>query len=93
MRLMIVATTVLLLAATVQASAQFGGGGDCQALWVERNTYYKQAGYCFRTRRAIEYFGNQGCYIYNEAQIVFPPHVRRRIQEIIRLERALGCPR
>jgi hypothetical protein len=24
-------------------------------VWVERNTHYKQAGYCFRTRRALQY--------------------------------------
>lgn len=81
----------LLITATVGvtvASAQ-----DCQSLWVERNTYYKQAGYCFRTQRAIQYFGNEGCYIYDEAQIQFAPHIRQRIAEIIRLEREWGCPR
>ena len=91
MRLLLTAVAVLTVAATLApavAQAQ-----SCQALWVERNTYYKQAGYCFRTRRAIEYFGNAGCYIYNEAQIVFPPNIRRRIDDIMRLERAWGCPR
>jgi trimethylamine:corrinoid methyltransferase-like protein len=62
-------------------------------LWVERNTYYKQAGYCFRTQQAIQYFGNAGCSIHNEARIRFPPHIRRRIDDIMRLERVLGCPR
>jgi len=52
-----------------------------------------RAGYCFRTPRAIQYFGNEGCRYTSEAQIRFPPDVRRRIQEIIRLERAMNCPR
>jgi YARHG domain len=91
MRLMSIAGAALLLATTVGvpvASAQ-----DCQSLWVERNTYYKQAGYCFRTQRAIQYFGNGGCYIYNQEQIRFAPNIRRRIADIMRVERAWGCPR
>ena len=64
---------------------------DCQSLWVERNTYYKQAGYCFRTPRAIAYFGNEGCYRNSEPP--FPPNIRARIQRLLALERAMGCPR
>jgi hypothetical protein len=56
-------------------------------LWVERNTY------CFRTRQAIQYFGNAGCYIHDEARIRFAPHISRRIDELLRLERVLGCLR
>ena len=68
-------------------------GQDCEALWFEHNTYYKQAGYCFRTRRAIQSFGNAGCCIHDEARIRFAPHIRRRIDELLQLERVLGCPR
>ena len=85
------------VAAALIVAASFGAppamAQDCQSLWVERNTYYKQAGYCFRTQRAIQYFGNEGCFITNEAQIQFPPNIRARIRQIIQLERALGCPR
>lgn len=44
---------------------------DCQQLWVERNSYYKELGYCFKTQTAIEYFGNGGCHIRNESEV---PH-------------------
>jgi len=91
MRLMLTAVAGLVVAATW--GVPVAGAQDCGALWVERNTYYKQAGYCFRTQQAIQYFGNEGCYIYNEAQIQFAPHIRRRLQDIIRMERALRCPR
>jgi hypothetical protein len=30
---------------------------ELSGLWVERNSYYKEAGYCFKTTRAISYFG------------------------------------
>ena len=62
-------------------------------MWVERNTCYKQAGYRFRTTQAIQYFGNAGCSIHNEARSRFPPLIRRRIDDIMWLERVLGCPR
>jgi hypothetical protein len=90
MRLLSTTAAALVVAAALGAST--ANAQSCHALWVERNSYYKQAGYCFRTARAIAYFGNGGCYILNEAQIRFPPGVWARIQQIRRLERAMGCP-
>src|SRR5258705_169512 len=69
------------------ASAQQG----CQDLWVERNSYYKSAGYCFKTSRAISYFGNGGCIYDVEANVPLPRNIRDRIAEITRLERRNGC--
>jgi hypothetical protein len=82
----------LVLAATgagfvSAASAQ----QSCQDLWVERNSYYKEAGYCFKTARAISYFGNDGCTFYNEARVPLPRGIRARIAEITWLERRNGC--
>jgi hypothetical protein len=68
------------------ASAQ-----SCQDLWVERNSYYKQAGYCFKTSRAISYFGNGGCIYDIEASVPLPRDIRARIAEITRIERRSGC--
>ena len=68
------------------ASAQ-----GCQALWVERNSYYKDAGYCFKTARAISYFGNQGCMYDYEGAVPLSPDVRARIAQITWLERTHGC--
>ena len=92
MRLISTAAAALTVAVTLGATAPAALAQNCVALWVERNTYYKQAGYCFKTERAIRYFGNQGCYIYDESQIQFPPQIWARIQQIRRLERAMGCP-
>ena len=68
------------------ASAQ-----SCQDLWVERNSYYKEAGYCFKTSRAISYFGNGGCIYDIEADVPLPRGIRARIAEITRIERSSGC--
>jgi hypothetical protein len=64
---------------------------SCQDLWVERNSYYKQAGYCFKTSRAISYFGNGGCIYDIEASVPLPRDIRARIAEITRIERRSGC--
>ena len=74
------------IAATSTAHAQ-----SCQALWVERNSYYKEAGYCFKTERAIAYFGNGGCMYYNEASVPLSRFARARIAAITQAERSLGC--
>ena len=84
---------VLALAATGVGSISVASAQQqyCQQLWVERNSYYKDAGYCFKTARAISYFGNDGCMYYNEARIPLPPGIRARIAEITSLERRSGC--
>jgi hypothetical protein len=64
---------------------------SCQQLWVERNSYYKARGYCFKTQRAIAYFGNGGCIYEDEDRVPLTRGERNRIAEIKRLERARGC--
>jgi hypothetical protein len=91
MRLVPIFVTTLLACAMLTAAAAPALAQNCQALWVERNSYYKAHGYCFKTQRAIRYFGNGGCYIYDEAAVPLSPGERARIDEIRRLERALGC--
>ncbi|BBF93032.1 YARHG domain-containing protein [Blastochloris tepida] len=63
----------------------------CQDLWVERNSIYKANGYCFKTSRAISYFGNAGCLYDNEASIPMSRADRARVQQIRALERQYGC--
>jgi hypothetical protein len=63
----------------------------CQQLWVQRNQYYKNHGYCFKTQRAIEYFGNSGCYINDENAVPLTPAERGSIAQIAQQERAMGC--
>ncbi len=43
----------------------------CDQLWVARNSIYKARGYCFKTERAIQHFGNGGCIYQNESDIPF----------------------
>ena len=90
MRLIATVSTLLVTAATLAAVAP-AYAESCHELWTERNSYYKRAGYCFKTRRAIDYFGNGGCMYDSEGDLPLSPGERRRIAEITRLERASGC--
>jgi hypothetical protein len=63
----------------------------CDELWTERNSYFKEAGYCFQTSQAIEVFGNAGCRTSNQAALRLSNSIRNRIAVIVRMERQLGC--
>jgi hypothetical protein len=63
----------------------------CAQLWVERNSIYKAYGYCFKTARAIGYFGNDGCMYQRERDIPFARQDRAHIGQIVAQERAYGC--
>ena len=86
----IVAISTLFASMTPRAQAQ-QYGSQCDQLWLERNAIYKERGYCFKTQRAISYFGNAGCMYDVEAQLPLSPYDRARIAEISNAERELGC--
>jgi hypothetical protein len=91
MRLIATVSTLLVTAATLAAAVPAAHAQSCQQLWVERNSYYKARGYCFKTERAISYFGNGGCRYQDEGRVPLTRGERNRIAEITRIERANGC--
>jgi hypothetical protein len=66
---------------------------SCDDLWYARNEIYKAQGYCFRTRRGIDAFGNAGCQYDNADEVPLSAAQRRTIADIQREERARRCPR
>jgi len=90
MRLLPTMTALLTAAATLATVPAYAQ--SCQQLWVERNQYYKRHGYCFKTPRAIQYFGNGGCRINSDGAVPFTAAERTRIDQIVRQERAMRCP-
>ena len=78
--------TVVTSVTASQARAQ-----TCQQLWVERNQFYKNHGYCFKTQRAIDFFGNGGCNINDESAVPLTSAERGRIAQIAQEERAMSC--
>ncbi|QCK88649.1 YARHG domain-containing protein [Phreatobacter aquaticus] len=82
---------VLLAASIGSAAAQDFSGWSCRDLWIERNQIYKNAGYCFRTQRAVTYFGNAGCVYDRQGDVPLSARQRQVIADITRAERYLGC--
>ena len=63
----------------------------CQPLWEMRNWIYKERGYCFRTQKAIETFGNAGCLHDDAAQVPLNAVERHNVQAIKSAEAKKGC--
>ncbi|WP_342148027.1 YARHG domain-containing protein [Methylorubrum sp. SB2] len=81
--------SALLACAATPAAAAF----PCDELWGERNAIYKDAGYCFRTDRAIRAFGNAGCKYDDIADVPLSARQRATVADIVRQERENGCAR
>jgi hypothetical protein len=63
----------------------------CSALWELRNVIYFDHGYCFRTRRAINFFGNDQCEYDDAEDIEFSDIERHNISTIRSVEDDKGC--
>lgn len=80
-----------LIAGLVTTAELHAQADSCEALWIERNQIYKGAGYCFKTARAIRYFGNPTCIYNDEDDVPLSRSARERIVQIIRLEQQMKC--
>ena len=87
------AAAALLAASMIPAKAGDvqGDAYDCQELWVMRNEIFKANGYCFKTARAINYFGNGGCSYHNEGAVPLSGGERAMIRSVRASERRQGC--
>lgn len=64
---------------------------SCSNLWLVRNTIYDENGLCFRTKRALEIFDNDDCYVEDPGDIRFNKYERGNMDRIVRVEREKGC--
>jgi YARHG domain len=64
---------------------------SCQSLWEVRNTIYKENGYCFTTQRAIDAFGNDGCYVHSQGAVKLNHYERYNVRAVKKVEHAKGC--
>jgi len=93
MRSMAFGLAVLLAAAVALPATQVRAQGDpCFELWVARNAIFKARGYCFKTSRAISYFGNAGCRYDYEGDVPLTPNDRALVAAYKARSQALGCP-
>ncbi|MEL7098669.1 MAG: YARHG domain-containing protein [Pseudomonadota bacterium] len=61
---------------------------ECMGLWLERNAYFANKGYCFGSALGKGVFGNSGCHTKSPQM---SSSETRRINQIKSRERALGC--
>jgi len=66
---------------------------SCDQLWFGRNSIFKEAGYCFKTPRAIAAFGNSGCLYDDISEVRLSDENRNFAEAIQRAERLKSCPR
>jgi hypothetical protein len=106
MRKLAYALLISLLVATPASAACYAGigctdedefdAGDledlkCSGLWELRNVIYHEAGYCFKTRRAIDFFGNDDCEYDDAEDIRFSEVEQANIDTIAEVESERGC--
>jgi hypothetical protein len=68
-------------------------GPNCQFLYEMRNRIYAQHGYYFKTPRAIELLGNEGCQTGDVNALGLSRLERANAAMIQRAEEIKGCPR
>jgi YARHG domain len=83
--------TVSALGAVFLAAATPAQAQSCADLWYQRNSIFKEAGYCFRTPRGVRAFGNAGCLYDEESEVPLSDRQRRIVAQIRATERAYGC--
>ena len=64
---------------------------SCQALYEVRNGIYFQNGLCFSTDRALDIFGDDGCYVDDPGDVALNRTERYNITTIASVERQKGC--
>lgn len=64
-------------------------GFDCDSLWYFRNQIFSEAGYCFKTDRAIATFGNDGCV--SGSYSILNKYERANVNMLRSIEAAKSC--
>lgn len=64
---------------------------SCEQLWVKRNQIYKTNGYCFKTARARNYFGNAGCYVFDMDDVPLSKSEMSKVLTYKHWEEVNGC--
>lgn len=79
---------LIYVAVLIVAVAGPAAANECMTLWLERNAYFANKGYCFGSALGKGVFGNSGCHTKNPNM---SSAEQRRISQIQSREKALGC--
>ena len=75
----------------VVLGAGAGRADECSSMWYGRNQIYKNAGYCFKTARAIAEFGNAGCQYDDIRDVPLSARDQATIARYVRGEQLYDC--
>jgi hypothetical protein len=63
----------------------------CDQLWTVRNGIYAFRGYCFKSARGQEEFGNAACRYDDEAEVPLNDYERANVRLILSIEKRRAC--
>ena len=63
----------------------------CEQLWTVRNGIYHARGYCFKTKRGKNEFGNAGCRYDDQSEVPLNDYERANVLLIRSIENRRGC--
>ena len=63
----------------------------CEDLWILRNSIWNDAGYCFKTLRAVKAFGNHACRYGDQSAVPLNDYQRANAKTILAVEAARKC--
>ncbi len=97
--LLLVASLALVSLSTpgLLATTAIADDGDeyldwsCKELYRERNGIYKDAGFCFGSKKAIKMFGNAGCEYDDQDDVPLSTNQRATVRQIVAAERENDC--
>jgi len=64
---------------------------SCDTLWTVRNAIYRDNGYCFKSKKALSIWGNEGCAYWDPAEVPMNAYERTNISRIRSVEQQKGC--
>lgn len=70
---------------------QLANGPNCEFLYEMRNRIYAEHHYCFKTARAIQTLGNEGCRYEDINMLPLSNVERANAVTILQAEHAKGC--
>ncbi len=63
----------------------------CDQLWTVRNGIYASRGYCFKTGRGKEEFGNENCTFTDQNEVPLNDYERANVKLIQSIEKRRSC--
>jgi YARHG domain len=63
----------------------------CETLWILRNSIFDQYGYCFKTKKAMDWFNNDDCKIDDAEALPISAIQKSNIEKIKAMESWKGC--